>query len=144
MGTISQTTSAFYMNEKFFLFWLEFHFISGSDSQKLSIGSDDGLVSSWQQTITWTNSDPIHISKNAPFLVIGYLLIEAKWCIYVSENSVITDRYNGLLSIRCHFFSNRYQLAVNRTHRSNEYWKIRWKVLLENIHLKCLLRNSGQ
>ena len=50
--------NAFFLN-KAFDFEIKFHFNSRNE-QKLSTGSDNGLVLNRRQAIIWTNADPFH------------------------------------------------------------------------------------
>ena len=101
------------------------------------------LATSHYPNQCWPDSHQQWCTEKLPCLVIGHSLTEAEWCIYVSENLLIIDTYNGLSSIQCHYL-NKYWLVVIRTHRSNQFWKLIWKASLKKIHLKCLLQNSGQ
>ena len=49
----------------------------------------------------------------------------------MSDNWVIIDTYNGFQFLQCDNL-NKCWLVVNRTHRSNRFWKLVWKVFIED------------
>ena len=117
--TICHFTDIFkdvFMNEKFcILIQISLKFFWGSDGQKVSICSGDGLAPNRGHVITWTNADPVQWCKYTA-LVTFQFMSDFLWSIFswgkqlYDHLSLLQDYCPKFISQQVEFYTNQIEL----------------------------------